>query len=178
MKRPVRIAIGAPTFAILAAVLIFWHRSYSVGDYLNWHRTLDEFQICSSDGLLRITTGKISWFNAPLPRGWEGSFWPFERERDFFRLELRTGTTLGFGYEHRSTVFESWRALTLPYWVLVAFFAGPLLFAAGLWLLKRRTRRRRTARGLCVSCGYDLRESEGRCPEFGTVPAGRINSSG
>ena len=75
MKRLVRIAIGAPTFAILAAALIFWHRSYSVGDYLNWHRTPDELQICSSDGLLRIITARISWFNGPRPNGWEGSFW-------------------------------------------------------------------------------------------------------
>jgi hypothetical protein len=38
---------------------------------------------------------------------------------------------------------------------------------------KRYKRQFRLARGLCASCGYDLRESGVRCPECGAaVPAG------
>ena len=39
-----------------------------------------------------------------------------------------------------------------------------------LWLLttNRRRRRDRLARGLCPTCGFDLRASQDRCPECGT----------
>jgi hypothetical protein len=51
-----------------------------------------------------------------------------------------------------------------------------------LWWLRRfRTRQRRLERRLCVSCGYDLRHSAGRCPECGAVaaadPAVRVGES-
>ena len=45
-------------------------------------------------------------------------------------------------------------------------------FAVYLALVRRARlpdieRLRRFAKGLCVGCGYDLRKSEGRCPECG-----------
>jgi len=36
--------------------------------------------------------------------------------------------------------------------------------------IRQRTRRRK---GLCLSCGYDLRVTPNQCPECGTIPAGR-----
>jgi hypothetical protein len=62
--------------------------------------------------------------------------------------------------------------LDVPHWLVVLI---GLALPAWWWLLRRRglLRLHRLSHGLCVSCGYDLRESPpgGRCPECGTVPA-------
>ena len=49
-------------------------------------------------------------------------------------------------------------AVVFAIYPTLAFIRGPL----------RHHRRRK--RGLCVTCGYDLRGSPGRCPECGTTP--------
>lgn len=62
------------------------------------------------------------------------------------------------------------RNLHLPYWALaVATSLIPML-----WLIlyaRRCARARRRSAGICLSCGYDLRATPGRCPECGAVPA-------
>jgi hypothetical protein len=51
---------------------------------------------------------------------------------------------------------------------------GTLVLPA-LWLVRTgraiKSRRERKRKGLCLSCGYDLRVSPERCPECGAVPA-------
>ena len=58
----------------------------------------------------------------------------------------------------------------LPFWPL-ALVSAPL---PAVWLRRHLTAlraRRRRARGLCASCGYDMRSSPSRCPECGVVAA-------
>jgi hypothetical protein len=57
----------------------------------------------------------------------------------------------------------------VPYWALVLLS----LIAPAWWAWRRRAAARRARANACVNCGYDLRATPGRCPECGTVPAGK-----
>jgi hypothetical protein len=58
--------------------------------------------------------------------------------------------------------------------VAAAAAVPPGAWVAG-WLLRRRRRRLRVARGQCLACGYDLRATPDRCPDCGlmALPADR-----
>ena len=45
----------------------------------------------------------------------------------------------------------------------------PALLLIGRAIRRRRLRRYRKSRGLCINCGYDLRASQDRCPECGEL---------
>jgi hypothetical protein len=69
----------------------------------------------------------------------------------------------------------STRQVWFPHWLPALLTAAP----PALWIAARarsRTRQRRTARGLCPACGYDLRGTPGRCPECGTPTAASITA--
>jgi hypothetical protein len=60
-----------------------------------------------------------------------------------------------------------YRLLGVPLWVIAAPFAVLPAVSAGAWL----RRRHRVVRGLCLTCGFDLRATPQRCPECGTAAA-------
>ena len=64
---------------------------------------------------------------------------------------------------------ENHRCLFVRHWLVVALlFVSPMLWAIAA--LRRRGSTKRLAQGQCVSCGYDLRASPARCPEYGMIP--------
>jgi predicted RNA-binding Zn-ribbon protein involved in translation (DUF1610 family) len=72
---------------------------------------------------------------------------------------------LGFqlARNHRPTNQLDLWGIGLPHWfILLLCLPFPLL-----WFRRFRQRRHRLHHGLCLSCGYDLRESPEKCPECG-----------
>lgn len=98
---------------------------------------------------------------------------PVHMGRDF---RAQTNVTefrsfLGFGWYRLST--DNTVGLLLPCWFLVALLAAmPAAWVRGR--VKMRTARQR---GLCGSCGYDLRASPGRCPECGAVAQAQLETA-
>jgi len=171
MKRLLKMSVAGLNRTIFIALVIFWPRSYTFGDFLGWHRTPAALDIYSTGGLVCISAGTMVSEHYPPPQGWEGSFWPFRRNTDRFEVDLRRGTTLGFHYErwarHSLSLTADARIVTMPYWFLVLCTAiVPALFVRGRWRARRC--RRRVASGLCAACGYYVRGSTGRCPKCGT----------
>lgn len=71
----------------------------------------------------------------------------------------------------RLEIAGQYKIVGAQWWLLTVMTA--LLPAA--WLARRlreTSRSRRVRRGLCPSCGYDLRATPDRCPECGAVRAG------
>jgi hypothetical protein len=58
--------------------------------------------------------------------------------------------------------------LIVPYWAICAVTLLPLVPSSSR-SIRRQVRKRR---GQCLTCGYDLRASPGRCPECGTAAGG------
>jgi hypothetical protein len=83
-----------------------------------------------------------------------------------YSLSVR-GDELWFEHDRRSVIPGGGPPLS----VLGLLLAIP----PAVWLRSRMIakRRDRDQLGLCPSCGYDLRATPDRCPECGTVPAGR-----
>jgi hypothetical protein len=87
-------------------------------------------------------------------------------------------TPTGFAFERVAAtippfLFVAGVVIVVPTWFVV-FVTGLL---PGIAVLRERRRRRiewRRAHGLCVRCGYDLRESPGKCPECGAGYARRF----
>jgi hypothetical protein len=181
------------SFVLLIACAILWPRSYFAKDEYHFrprplgtetdavtgvtHAWVSQITLSSAKGKFQIrryqpqpdkvgpsgyitaSTDEIFSLapNRPVDRHWRfAGIEIFDRPRHSFKLGNSSGT------------FWAFRYLTVPYWLVTSLFA--LLPIAWGFHLRRRLRiRSRLKRGLCPSCGYDLRSSTNRCPECGAL---------
>jgi 4-amino-4-deoxy-L-arabinose transferase-like glycosyltransferase len=174
MKRLVAIAAVTLSLALAIAASAVWIRSHWRVDFVD-RRVPDGVDVISSaQGRLIVQrTRDARWTNM---RGWAGG-WERGSNRVRDRHDLVApylGSTarrfLGFAFvDDRSPDGSTRRtALAIPYWSIVLLLPIPLLLA----LLRARRRRWRQRHAHCLTCGYDLRASQDRCPECGTaIPA-------
>ena len=181
MTRPVLNLLTALSLLLCVAVVALWVRSYFAADTVrrtyipDLHRHGVNLQADFNRGMARLSRYDIWSHDTPdfpvdhtpmltsrYPRRYSHEPRPPERTADRYLL--------GFRYEDKTTSLwtaytDRTRAVVVPLWVGVAVF-GALPARA----LRHRLRGLRKAnKGLCPTCGYDLRATPGRCPECGTV---------
>ena len=75
------------------------------------------------------------------------------------------GATYQFGIGHEVDGYSYYHHdLFLPWWMVLTIFS----FISVALLSMAWRARHRSRRGVCRTCGYDLRATPGRCPECGT----------
>jgi hypothetical protein len=187
MKRRVFNLMAAMSLAICVLAVALWIRSYRTGHFGEFigafeRRTTEKVVVTrtigihSSHGMLGVgleldehAPGAPHFMVFPDGRRlvwssdhcWER--WPFTQRIGQHDLWWER---LGFGARNwkRTYPVMTSQGVAMPHALLVSLAA----IVPVAWLLRQGQRRRRCSSGLCLRCGYDLRESPDRCPECGT----------
>jgi len=180
-RRPRRlVSPAAVIWALVAtAILLIGYYSHSVTRELVWTTKDTCHSIASRDG--NIEYQQLYFWNKPardellyarfdspeLPdflwkplKGWQSSFAGFGIGKGGIDQPYDLSTALP---RHPALRLSApWWSLSIPFW----------LIALGITISRIRARRR-TRKGHCAHCGYDLRASPTRCPECGAsaIPA-------
>jgi predicted RNA-binding Zn-ribbon protein involved in translation (DUF1610 family) len=181
-----RIVTVASLFLCLATIIL-WVRSYWRADAIvsgNWHYqprrdfpgyyNAWELEAQSASGHCTLSARMRACIAGPgryeETPGQKGKFLhagpadPRNRQliENALRNDPRAAGALGF----RRVSISYLQAIAIPHFAVIILFALPSLAAAYRFHRRRRTHRK----GLCSSCGYDLRATPTRCPECGTIP--------
>lgn len=174
MRRKLFNIAAAVSFVLCAATAALWMCApVTVGDYGNaWAGIRGDvaravvafehaFAFRSAGGTMRF---HWNYTRPPGARGGSiGSMWAdAEPNRAGFASNVApTGQIAPTGkpWARQGTV-------AAPHWFVIVLSA----VLPGLWFHRRRRAGYGSRRGLCRSCGYDLRATPDRCPECGAVP--------
>jgi hypothetical protein len=200
MRRRLFTVLSALSLLLFVAVVVLWVWTYRhTGDTERFSHGQGRYpytywEVCSWDGQLLVsrfnyayvTLGSLGWErthhqSSPAwddvntggdSRGW----WQF-RGNTGFGIDSVQGWTVGGvgrdGIRQPDRRGGRFWAVYLKHWHLAAAFAA-LPLCRALPAAWRMWKNRLVARvGMCPRCGYDLRATPGRCPECGTVPAGK-----
>ena len=179
--------------AVLAlSVLVLWTRSYSGSDHLTWTRAWREgegarqkwVQLVSKRGRIYLDVGRMETSG-------EASGPTALMTHDLISTAQRLAGRAEFQLMRDERKYPdpppqkgAWRPIRWAEWgysqpglgvstggssVIVYDWLAAMVFLIGpVWWSRKRVRLwRRMRKGLCLGCGYDLRESPERCPECG-----------
>jgi hypothetical protein len=187
----------ATSLVLCAATVVLWTRSFYSYEHLSRAKAHRD-----GGYLLRSHRGRMYFERRSIWEGVEPLYWyrgPSRSDPVFsnsFRISPpHESVALGFGYYKGSDYTWSFRknpypqevyqfpplsdqrwskddyaGIHIPYSVIVLLTALPPMMWARRYVNRRRDSR--IGRGLCPTCGYDLRATPERCPECGTVPNG------
>ena len=187
MRRRLSNALAALSLLLCLGLAGLWVRSHFVRDWFHFHRVAngeplqrDRGEMITYPGVLKLTLYRtvypppeVPGFRQRLERD-DGWFWDTLAALKPWEPSPPTrARRLGFVYQHlpqQGTDLGAPATTTVaaPLWAPVAASSLPPL----AWLARRLRRARLSSRGLCESCGYDLRASPERCPECGKAVKG------
>jgi len=164
--------VVAPVLLIILTVAE-WARTDQDYWWISYGTPNSYWEACSSAGHLRFA--RATGFSHSV--GWQGHLW----SRDSSMPRFSRGSTpeshslLGFAIASggfRAGRFPSVRyaSFDIAYWglLLILSLMPATTFIATAMRLRGLTRR--LSQIQCAACGYDLRATQDRCPECGTVP--------
>jgi hypothetical protein len=182
MKRVLRILLNAATvlsLVLCAGTLVLWMRSYWTVDFLLWRSggyasasvsvCRGSLDVMRARGIPRTFEHvRVAPDEAACPRWASAAGLRFGAAGFAFYAEPDV-SPLGDGPGRQPVPFHE---LLVPLWAIVA--ASGVLPSA--WMFGRARRRRRSRRGRCLECGYDLRATPDRCPECGTIVRSEVSA--
>lgn len=147
--------------ALLSAVLAICAVTAGAASYVR----SDKFEYVSPAGRMVLVISRNGRMDVMHRTGWTG-------DPGFTHIPSSTTSTGATDYGRRllgiggGMAPSGARYVNIPYWLPAGLFVlWPAIVIPGV------LRRRRASRGLCPTCGYDLRASPDRCPECGTARA-------
>ncbi|HEX5242569.1 MAG TPA: hypothetical protein VFW23_04840 [Tepidisphaeraceae bacterium] len=159
---------------LLVLTVAEWVRTDQDFGWISYGTPSAYWEACSSRGHLRLA--RATGFSHSM--GWQVHSW--RRDSTMPRFADHSTSTMrgalginiasgGFAIGRFSAVRYS--ILDVAYWgLLLVFSIAPTAnFIATALRLRRLTRR--LSQIQCAVCGYDLRATQDRCPECGTVPS-------
>ena len=177
LARHVSTILAAICLLPCVTVCVLWVRSYRTVDAVGFTRQ----RPAPASDLICSANGGIIYQHLAYPANstarYSSAGWSYERGPYTAALAQLDGhRPLGVGYSDTTPKVDRYGlngtreiVAQLPYWLLLA--ATGTLPIGGVLLRRHRRRAARegAARGLCPTCGYDLRaHGEGeRCPECG-----------
>ena len=172
VKRRLFTILSALSLLLFAAVVALWVWSYFRSESISRVRSggIKERISAASGSIIASRTdghrGEPDWFHE---RYVVYSSPPLSPDSVMPDPHLRGGEFAGFAWYYYGPEVH-WtidRLLIVPYWFVAMLTAIHPACLGVRWYSSHR----RHARGLCPSCGYDLRATPGRCPECGTGAA-------
>jgi len=169
---------AAASAVMLLATLALWPLSYFRYDRLAYRGPDGGTSIFSLEGRFGASNGNYPYtrgefnygkFDLDAARAWES--WSYTTSGEEATPGFRMQWFLGCWYVTTTpgNTFYPAHIIHIPYSYLALLSA----IMPTIWLVTRKRRRRkdRLAKGLCLKCGYDLRAHQpgDNCPECGTV---------
>jgi hypothetical protein len=165
MFKRLRASLWLWPLVLLAVVLLLWARSY-----------LPEYSYIRSYrghvAVLFLSGTYVQWLDEQ-----SGQFAGTARLIHYSRQvaqqrKLPQISLLGFEWNALNFKSSFPGFILIPYWAIAAVLA-----LLSIWMIvRRRQQRPRSLPGHCRECGYDLRGSEGSCPECGAGAVARKSS--
>jgi hypothetical protein len=183
MNRRLVNALAPLSLLLFVAVAWMWFWSWEHSYLLIRNDDAAGLALMAGDGRVAVSwaaypAGFHKQPESQAPQRWRG--WESGAANAYLPEGVRGGLGFHWRFEHSATPHYGYVAA--PLWVpclLTGLAALPAVLAFRRYAIGMELRlrllsativgRRRACRGLCPSCGYDLRATPGRCPECGAV---------